>query len=129
MPTFTTESGRQYDVKGRLLIWHPDQDEDDQIADIRLPLRMKLRKLLEVNTQGLSGNEQAIELIRMLAPHQVDDCLEMDVNDFTEMFQVWQDTYNNLTGAKLGESSASSGSSGNTGAPSNTTSVQYTATP
>ena len=126
----TTDDGKAYDLEGKKLIWHPEQfDDEPAIPDIRLPLRMKLKRLLDIGEGNLSTNEAMYQLIALVAPSQTDAVTEMDVNDFQDMFLTWRNEYNQATGASLGESSASPGSSANTEAPSNMTggSVSVTA--
>ena len=124
MVTKTTKDGRSYDIDGKVLVWHPEQFEgDDPIPDVRLPLRMKLGKLLDLGeAQVASNNETMLKLITTLAPHQEENIREMDVNDFQSMFMTWKDEYALVTGADLGESSASGASSVSTEAQPSTTS-------
>jgi hypothetical protein len=125
MTTKTSKQGRSYDIDGRAVIWHPEHDEDEpMLPDVRLPLRLKLGKLLALGEAGvLSSNEQMHKLIATVAPHAEDTVLEMDVNDFGDMVLTWQAEYALVTGALMGESKASAGSSASTEAPSSTTSA------
>jgi len=108
----TTEAGKGYEIIDRLMIWHPDQfDDEPPIPEIRLPLRIKLKRLLELG-ETIGSNDQMRQLIAIVAPKQIESVDEMDINDFQSMFLTWQAEYNNVTGASLGESSASSASSG-----------------
>ncbi|MCA0217919.1 MAG: hypothetical protein LCH43_11265 [Actinobacteria bacterium] len=131
MPTKKSIHGRDFDIDGRYLIWHPEQFEgDDEIPDVRIPLRIKLGKLLEVGeATALSTNETMQQLLAMIAPHEVPSMREMDVNDFQDMVRSWMREYNMLTGASLGESSASASSSASTEAPSSTTSGNGSSNP
>jgi hypothetical protein len=123
MPTKTSASGRKFDIDGRVLIWHPEQFEgDEQIPDVRIPLRLKLGKLLELGEQQvMSSNEKMQQLIIAIAPSQQPMILEMDVNDFQDMFSTWQREYALIAGVAMGESAASGSSSERTGARSSTT--------
>lgn len=109
MPTKTTKDGRRYDIDGRKLIWHPEDDEGvtGNLPDVKIPLRLKLGLILDLAGQELDNAVMA-QMLERIIPDQMDVLREMDVNDFQDMFSTWQDEYNGLTGASLGESSGSS---------------------
>lgn len=108
MPEKTSKQGRKYDIDGRKVIWHPEDDDGvtGNLPDIRLPLRLKLGLVLDMGAQELDNSSMAA-MLEALVPNQMDNLREMDVNDFQDMFVTWQDEYNTLTGASMGESSAS----------------------
>lgn len=109
MPEKTTESGRKYEIDGRTFMWHPEDDNGEvgNVPDVRIPLRLKLKVVRALGGRDLDS-EVMFELLNALIPNQAEVLDEMDVNDFQEMFTTWQDEYNSLTGASLGESPGSS---------------------
>jgi len=123
MPTKTTEAGREYVISGKALTWTPLQfDGEPVIPDIHLPLRIKLRSLLDIGeSKAMSNNENMMAMVSLVAPTQKEKVMEMDINDFREMVDVWMGEYSTLTGVSLGESSASPSSSPSTEAPLNST--------
>lgn len=108
MPEKTSKQGRKYDIDGRKVVWHPEDDEGEQgnLPDVRLPLRIKMGLVLDAGEQEMD-NAGMVRMLELLIPNQMDTLREMDVNDFQDMFITWQDEYNSLTGASMGESSAS----------------------
>lgn len=108
MPEKTSKQGREYDIDGRKVLWHPEDDEGESgnLPDIRLPLRLKLGLVLDLAGKDLDNETMALMLERLI-PDQMDALREMDVNDFQDMFVTWQEEYNTITGASTGESSAS----------------------
>lgn len=124
MVSKTSKQGRPYDIDGRVLIWHPEDDEGAQgtMPDIRLPLRIKMGLVLKFADDEMNNKVMA-DMVRAIIPQAAHaDLDEMDVNDFQDMFTTWQSEYNTLTGGSLGESSPSAGSSTPTAQPSSTTS-------
>lgn len=109
MTTKTSSQGRQYEIDGRKLIWHPEDDEGEtgNVPDVRIPLRLKLGLILDLAGKDLDNVVMA-EMLERIIPDQMELLQEMDVNDFQDMFGTWQNEYNTLTGASLGESSGSS---------------------
>lgn len=115
MVSKTSEQGRTYDIDGRRLIWHPEDDDGNQGAmpDVTIPLRIKMKTILamaetDLDTVGMS------EMLKAILPESQHAFIqEMDVNDFQDMFGTWQSEYNTLTGGSLGESSPSGASSPN----------------
>lgn len=126
MPTFTSDQGRVYDVDGRYFIWHPEVwDGEPALPDVRIPLRMKLGRLLDIAEDGNirgRGNERAV--ILSIIPQVEPVLADMDVLDFQDMFQTWLSTYNQLSGASLGEASGSPASSKSTAGRPSTTSAR-----
>lgn len=107
MPTKKTASDRAYEVDAKRFTWHPEsEDGEDQLADVKIPLRIKLGTILDLTDVDLDASGMATMLERLI-PNQMDTLREMDVNDFTEMFTAWQAEYNLLTGATLPEASGS----------------------
>ena len=109
MPTLTSPAGRTYDLDGKYLTWHPEVwDDEPALPDVRLPLRIKLGVVLNIAEKGdLSNNATMRDTLLAIAPAIEPVIEDMDVNDFRDMFTTWLTTYNQLTGASLGESSAS----------------------
>ena len=108
MPEKISKQGRKHNIDGRKIVWHPEDDEGatGNLPDIRIPLRLKLALVLDLAGKELDNSTMALMLERLI-PDQMETLREMDVNDFQDMFVTWQDEYNTLTGASLGESSAS----------------------
>lgn len=109
MPEKTSKQGRKYDIDGRKVVWHPEDDDGEtgSIPDIRIPLRLKLGLVLDMASKDLD-NQSMAEMLEAIIPDQMDVLREMDVNDFQDMFQTWQSEYNAVSGATLPESSGSS---------------------
>ena len=89
-------------VVGKVFTWTTEDD-----ATITIPLRINM-DVLETMSDGDLDASGMMAMILKIAPGQGDVIRTTDVNDFIECFTAWQDTYNNTTGATLGESSASS---------------------
>lgn len=108
MVTKTSTLGRDYDIDGRRFTWHPEQFEgEDPLPDIAIPLRIKMGLILDLAGREMD-NAVVAEMLGRIIPSQMDVVREMDVNDCQDMFTTWQNEYNTLTGASLGESSSSS---------------------
>lgn len=109
MPEKTTTNGRKYDIDGRVLIWHPidDYGEAGTLDDIHIPLRLKLKVLRSLSERDLDQSAM-FEMLETVVPNQAEALDEMDVADFTLMFETWQREYFSLNGANLPESSSSS---------------------
>ena len=106
MPAKKTETGKPYRVDGKKFYWSP-LDEDDQrgnLADVMIPLRIKLALLLDMQDEGVEMDAAGMaKMLKSLIPNQEAALREMDINDFQEMFTAWQTEYNTLTGSSLGE--------------------------
>ncbi|MBA3782397.1 MAG: hypothetical protein H0X12_11175 [Nocardioides sp.] len=128
MVSKTSEHGRPYDIDGRVLIWHPEDDEGARgnVPDVRIPLRIKMKLVLSMGEKEIDNTVMA-EMVRAIVPNQGDVINEMDVNDFQDMFTTWQSEYNTLTGGSLGESLPQPGSLQSTVEPSSTTSAPVSA--
>lgn len=109
MPEKTTKDGRKYRIDGKAVFWPPEDEDGVQgnLPDIRIPLRLKMKTVLAVAGRDLD-NAVMNDLLAAIIPDQSEALGEMDVNDFQDMFTTWQNEYNTLTGASLGESSGSS---------------------
>lgn len=109
MATKTTPHGRDYEIDGRRLTWHPEDDDGVQgnVADVTIPLRIKLGLILDLAEEDNLSNTAMAQMLERIIPNHMETLREMDVNDFQDMFLTWQREYNSLTGASLGESSAS----------------------
>lgn len=109
MPTKTTDRGRDYEIDGKRLTWHPldDDDQTGTIPDVTIPLRLKLGVVLDVGEHRDLDVSTMKDMLELLIPSQMDTLREMDVNDFEAMFSTWQKEYTALSGASLGESSGS----------------------
>ena len=120
----TSKHGRSYDIDGRRLIWHPEDDDGEQgnLPDVTIPLRLKMKTVLQFADRDMDSVTMSEMLKAILPESQKDTIGEMDVNDFQDMFVTWQNEYNTLTGGSLGESSVSPPSSETTEEPSSTTS-------
>lgn len=123
MVSKTSKQGRTYDIDGRSLIWHPEDDDGEQgnLPDVRVPLRLKMGLVLKFADRDMDNKVMA-EMVRAIIPGDGAVVDEMDVNDFQDMFTTWQSEYNSLTGGSLGESSPSPASSQSIAEPSSTTS-------
>lgn len=109
MPTKQTKEGRDYDVDGKKFVWHPldDGDEAGNVPDVAIPLRLKLKVIRQMSDRDLDAAAM-FDILEALIPGQAETLDEMDVNDFTAMFNAWHEEYQQLAGASLGESSGSS---------------------
>lgn len=126
MVTKISTNGRAYEIDGKAIVWHPEDDDGAQgvLPDIRVPLRLKLKLLLDIGEDNITDNAAMRAMLGAIIPPAHHDTLgEMDINDFQDLFTTWQSEYNSLTGGSLGEPSKSSGSSVSTEEPSSTTSA------
>ncbi len=104
----TSKSGRTYTVDGKKFSWFPLDDDDNPLTEpVTIPLRIKLGLVREMAEQKLDAEGKFL-LLSKLIPGQVAALDEMDLNDFQDMFGSWQDEYEALSGASLGESQDSS---------------------
>lgn len=108
MPEKTTPDGRKYDIDGKAILWHPEDDDGVQgnKPDIRVPLRLKMGLVLKMAEREMDNTVMA-EMITAIIPNQSEAIADMDVNDFQDMFTTWQREYNTVSGASLGEPSGS----------------------
>jgi hypothetical protein len=116
MPEKTAKTGQKYTIDGKTFTWTTDEG-----AVIRIPMRIKLGLLRNMAGKDADDVGTMFEMIDGIAPGQADLMDNQDVNDFQAMFSTWQEEYNLLNLAALGESSGSSSSSTSTEQPSNTT--------
>jgi hypothetical protein len=103
MPT-KKKNGKPYEINGKVFVWHPldDDDERGNLADVRIPMRVKLKTIRTLADRELDASSM-FEILERLIPDQADNLDEMDLNDFQEMFSAWQEEYQKLSGASLGE--------------------------
>jgi hypothetical protein len=116
MPEKTAKTGQKYTIDGKTFTWTTDEG-----AVIRIPMRIKLGLLRNMAGKDADDVGTMFEMIDGIAPGQADLMDNQDVNDFQAMFSTWQEEYNLLNLAALGESSGSSSSSTSTEQPSNMT--------
>lgn len=106
----SSETGREYDVDGKRFTWFPldDDDQTGNLDPIVIPLRIKLGLVRDLVGHDLGAGEM-FSFLERLIPNQSDALDAMDLNDFQQMFSTWQQEYEALSGASLGESGRSSG--------------------
>lgn len=104
MPEKKTDTGRSYEVDGKRFTWHPvdDDGQTGTLPDVVLPMRIKVKVIRAIADRDLDAAAM-FDILDSIAPNQGDALDEMDLNDFTQMFTVWQTEYQALTGASLGE--------------------------
>jgi len=104
MPEKTTKAGAPYTVTGKKFVWQPldDNDERGNLPAVEIPLRMKLKVIRDLAGRDLDVSAM-FEILERLMPNQADALDEMDVADFQAMFTAWQQEYQGLNGASLGE--------------------------
>lgn len=102
MPQKHTEDDRPYSVNGKRFTWSPDTEEGEELPDVVLPLRIKLKQIREMADRVLDADSMA-SILESVAPDCSETIAEMDLNDFQAMFNAWQGEYEKLSGAKLGE--------------------------
>jgi hypothetical protein len=106
MPAKKAANGQRYTINGRTFTWHPDAEEGEALADVVLPMRIKLKVIRELADMPLTADTMA-DILELVAPEHEETYAEMDLNDFQSMFNTWQAEYEKLSGASLGESSGS----------------------
>jgi hypothetical protein len=97
MPTKKTDTGRSYKVDGKTFTWTSDEGNE-----VVLPMRLKLRVIRQLAGRDMDAAVM-FDILEAIAPGQAEAFDDMDVNDFQAMFATWQEEYNALTGATLGE--------------------------
>ena len=104
MSTKKTETGREYEIRGKKFIWHPldDDDQPGNLPEVMIPLRLKLGILYDLAGRDLDAAAMA-DMLDAMIPDQREVLREMDVLDFQEMFETWQGVYQARAGATLGE--------------------------
>jgi hypothetical protein len=99
MPEKTTEDGRKYTIDGRMFTWTTEDG-----SEVKIPMRVKLKVIRQMTDRDMDAAAM-FDILEQVAPGQGEVLDEMDiVTDFEPMFSTWQDEYNALTGASLGES-------------------------
>ena len=104
MPTKKSKQGQPYSIDGKTFVW----TSEDADVEVRIPMRIKLKTLRAMSGRDLDNLETMFDLLDAVAPGQGEAIDELDVNEFQRMFGAWQDEYNALNGASLGEASGSS---------------------
>ncbi len=94
---------QRYTVQDKTFTWTTDEG-----ATLVIPLRLKLKTLRSLSGQDIGDVDTMFAILDSIVPGQGDVLDEMDVNDFTEMFTLWQAEYQKQAGATLGESERSS---------------------
>ena len=103
-PKRATKAKRQYEVAGRKFTWHPLQFPDEApLPDIVIPLRLKMKVVNKVGGDRDLDTDAMSEILEQMIPGQTEVLDEMDANDFAAMFTAWQEEYQKLSGATLGE--------------------------
>lgn len=103
MPTKKTQNA-SYDIDGKVFIWHPLDDDDQRgdLADVKIPMRIKLKVIRDIAGRDLDVAAM-FDILERIIPDQADELDEMDLSDFQAMFSAWQAEYQKLSGATLGE--------------------------
>ena len=80
MPEKTSKQGRKYEIDGRKVVWHPEDDDGvtGNLPEVRLPLRIKMGLVLDMATEELDNAAMA-QMIERLTPGQMDIIREMGV--------------------------------------------------
>lgn len=104
MPSKTTKADASYEVDGKMFIWHPIDDDDvrGNLEEVRIPMRIKLKVIRDLAGKDLDAGRM-FEVLERIIPDQAEALDEMDLNDFQQMFTVWQTEYEALQGATPGE--------------------------
>ena len=98
MPEKTTKGGRSYTINGKQMTWTSEEG-----SEVTIPLRIKLKVIRSMADQDLDNVATMFQLLEQIIPGQAEVLDEMDVNDFTAMFNAWNEEYGALSGAALGE--------------------------
>lgn len=96
MPT-KKANGKQYAINGKTFTWTTDEG-----GTVEIPMRLKLKVIRELADREMDASAM-FDILERVIPGQADALDEMDVNDFSAMFQTWQTEYQKLSGAALGE--------------------------
>jgi len=102
MPTKKTKQGHPYKIDGKSFAWVTEDD-----VEVVIPMRVRMKVLRALGDVDLDAAGM-FKMIEAIAPDQVDAIDDMDANEFAAMFATWQDEYQALSGASLGESAGSS---------------------
>lgn len=127
MPTFTTQSGREYEVTAKHLIWTPETwDDEEPGAPIRIPLKYAFGSAAGGGLDSLDDGDQSFaameRILTSIAPNQLAAIRELDVVEVTELVAAWMEAFNARFGVSLGEASPAPDSSPSTSEPQPTTS-------
>jgi hypothetical protein len=96
MPT-KKANGKQYAVNGKTFTWTTEDGDT-----VEIPLRIKLKVIRDLADRDMDAAAM-FAILERVVPDQTDTLDEMDLNDFSAMFSTWQDEYQKLSGATLGE--------------------------
>jgi hypothetical protein len=98
MPEKNAKNGKRYKVTGKTFTWTTEDGET-----VEIPMRVKLKTIRAMANRDLDAGAM-FEIIDTIAPGQGEVMDEMDiVTDFQPMFTAWQEEYQALSGASLGE--------------------------
>jgi hypothetical protein len=98
MPEKKTAAGHKYKVSGKTFTWSTEDG-----AEVVIPMRVKLGVIRKIAGRELDPAAM-FDILAAIAPGQEEVLDEMDiVTDFQPMFETWQNEYNALAGATLGE--------------------------
>jgi hypothetical protein len=91
------KNGKRYKVSGKTFTWTTEDGET-----VEIPMRIKLKVIRELSGRDLDA-EAMFLILEKLIPGETETLDEMDLNDFQAMFAAWQEEYQKLSGASLGE--------------------------
>ena len=97
MPTKKTAADKRYSIDGKTFTWTTEDGEA-----VEIPMRIKLKVIRSLAGRDLDA-EAMFLILEQIIPGQAETLDEMDLNDFQDMFSTWQDEYQKLSGATLGE--------------------------
>ena len=97
MPEKKTKTDKPYSIDGKTFTWTTEDGDT-----VEIPMRVKLKVIRSMADRDMDAAAM-FDILEQIAPGQGDTIDEMDVNDFTAMFQTWQTEYTSLSGASLGE--------------------------
>lgn len=104
MPEKKTKADRPYSIDGKVFVWQPldENDERGNLPAVKIPMRVKLKVIRSLASRTLDASAM-FDIFEQLIPDQAEALDEMDLNDFQSMFTAWQEEYEALSGASLGE--------------------------
>lgn len=93
-----------YRIDGKQFVWEPvdDNDERGNLPAVSIPMRIKLKVIRGLADRDLNADAM-FDILEAIIPNQAEALDEMDLNDFQDMFAAWQNEYQSLSGATLGE--------------------------
>jgi hypothetical protein len=102
--TTVNEVQVRYHIDGKTFTWTTEDGNT-----ISIPMRIKLKVIRKLAKEELDNAATMFAILEQIIPGEADALDEMDVNDFAAMFSAWQEEYQALAGASLGESLPSTG--------------------